>query len=763
MSDGQLGGELSLFETISPKSDNSISGHQKYMTTQAKIPGIKPVAIELKANKIYHWCRCGRSKNQPFCDGSHRGTPFSPLPFSVEKDERYFLCQCKKTKKPPFCDGSHKRITQEEIDASAGLKATWYHVANPDELHESEVRTVQAGQKTIALTYCQGHYAALDNACPHQGGPLGEGTIECHDSQDCWLRCPWHGSDFHPTTGTPPGEFDASVSTYPLEEREDGIYVQIKERMVRQRTVSDVMVETMVNWCVRRVFGRVGHSNLGLADAIREEEDNGHLKFIGIRHEAAAALACSGYAKLSSYPAACLATAGASATNLLTGLWDAKADRTPVLALTGQVNTQTSNPGAFQGIDLADAFSAVSGFSQTVRPNSQHAELMSQALKHAHVHRTVSHLIFPDAVQTIAVDDHEEPSTPDGRLGMLQIIPPDEAIEQALEQIIIADRPVIIVGYGAKQRMVEIITLAERLNSPILTTFKAKGQVPDSHPLATGVLGRSGTPISSWFMNKADLLIVFGASFSHHTGINARKTIIQVDLDRMMLGKAHPVEVPVWAEIGIAAQRFIEEIPHNISTEDPRKEIASRWKIWRQKKQQRAQQNHQGLNPARIFAELAAVCPANAIIAIDVDHNTDSFGQYFECKSQHILMSGYLGTIGFAFPAAMGAWAATEDFSEFNHHPVISISGDDGFSQYLAEFTTAVKYGMNITHILLRNEEQAARQTSRHNPDFSEFANHCGGRGIRIKHAEQLQAGFKRAFDNDGPTLVELICDRELI
>ena len=144
------------------------------------------------------------------------------------------------------------------------------------------------------------------------------------------------------------------------------------------------------------VFGMVGHSNLGLADALRRQETRGRLRYYGIRHEGAAAFACSGYAKLTGKPAACLTIAGPGATNLMTGLWDAKVDRPPVLALTGQVDAQVLGPGAFQEIDLAAAFAPVARFSQTVLHTSKHAELMTLACKNALVERDVAHLIFPD-------------------------------------------------------------------------------------------------------------------------------------------------------------------------------------------------------------------------------------------------------------------------------------------------------------------------------------------------------------------------------
>ncbi len=741
-----------------------------------KIADTKPIAVNLEADKKYHWCSCGRSSNQPFCDGSHQGTEFNPQSFKVEESQEAYLCQCKRTKNPPYCDGSHKQITAEDLDEQLGLHTVWYKVAEPNDMQESEVRTVQAGSKTLALTRFQSQYAALDNACPHQGGPLGEGSIECAEDSECLLRCPWHGWDFHPLTGKSPGGFDDGVATHPIEERDDGIYVQVKERKEHVRTISDVMVETMVNWGVTHVFGMVGHSNLGLADAVRIQETKDNLTYIGIRHEGAAAFACSGYAKLSGKPAACLTIAGPGATNLLTGLWDAKVDRAPVLALTGQVNTQVFGPGAFQEIDLASAFQAVSTFSQTVLPNSNHAELMTLALKHANVERDVAHLIFPDEVQNIPAEEASKSSGPEGRLGNTQIAPAQESVNQAMAQLSAAKRPAIIVGYGARNAMTKVIELAEKLNAPVLTTFKAKGQISDQHPLAAGVLGRSGTPIASWCMNESDLLIVFGASFSNHTGITAKKTIIQVDFDQMALGKFHPVDVPVWGEIGVTASQMIESLPTDIAAVDQRQDLINRWGLWREEKARRESRDREkGINSASIFAALTRQCPDNAVIAVDVGNNTYSFGRYFECKQQSVLMSGYLGSIGFGFSAAMGAWAATQALAEHKGRPVISISGDGGFGQYLAEFTTAVKYDMNITHILLNNselgkiskEQRAGNwevwQTALHNPNFADYAKNCGGYGVRVESVDALDDAIREAIAHEGPALVEVMSDVELI
>jgi len=365
-------------------------------------------------------------------------------------------------------------MTATEADDTG---ATWFKVAELDELAEGRVKTVQAGHRGIALTRCNGVYGALDNHCPHQGGPLGEGSIE-----KGWLRCPWHGYDYRPIDGTPPAGFTDAPEAFPVEVRDDGVYVEIRAQEPHARTASDVMVETMVAWGVTHVFGMVGHSNLGFADAMRRQEDLGNLRFIGIRHEGAASFAASAYAKLTGRPAACFGIAGPGSTNLLTGLYDAKVDRAPVLAISGQVPSKVIGRGAFQDVNLTGAFADVAGFSRTVHAASDHAELMSLALKSAILERQVSHLVLPDEVQVRAVETAPA-SGPSGRVANLEISPPPDAVDQAVALIGGARRPVIVVGHGARFEMAEVLALADELDAPVLTTFKGKGLVSDHHPL----------------------------------------------------------------------------------------------------------------------------------------------------------------------------------------------------------------------------------------------------------------------------------------
>ncbi|NQU52190.1 MAG: Rieske 2Fe-2S domain-containing protein [Bacteroidetes bacterium] len=645
-------------------------------------------------------------------------------------------------------------------------KLVWHKVLHDkNELPEGRVMTVTAGQKQIALSRFKGKICALDNRCPHQGGPLGEGSIE-----NGTLRCPWHGWDYHPCSGKVPG-YDDGVEIYEVKEEDGIVYVGLMEEQPHEPTISDVMMETMVNWGVDTVFGMVGHSNLGVADAMRRLEKAGKLQYYGIRHEGAAAFAASGYAKLTGKPAACFGIAGPGATNMFTGMWDAKVDRVPLLALSGQINTQVLGTGAFQEVDLVKAFQSVATFNHTVQKDSKHAELMTQAIKHAIINRDVSHITFPDEVQFTAKPEKEQAQTSEGRITPFTISPPQEMLENAVGTTIKTKRPVIVVGHGARYSMPGIMNIAEKMNCPVITTFKAKGLIADDHPLGCGVLGRSGTPIASWFMNESDLLIVFGASFSNHTGITPKKPIIQVDFDPMALSKFHKIDVAVWGEIGVTCKLLQQALPEKFVTVDQRPEIALRWKIWKAEKASRLKDtNQRGISSIAVFDAMNRITPANAVIAVDVGNNTYSFGRYFECKNQSILMSGYLGSIGFALPAAMGAWAAVK-----NSRPVWSVSGDGGLGQYLAELTTLVKYNMPIKHILINNSELGkiskeqrtseleVWQTGLQNPNFADFATNCGALGIRVEKREDLEAAMQKIKDHDGPALLDIVCDVSLI
>ncbi|WP_419912279.1 thiamine pyrophosphate-binding protein [Candidatus Poriferisodalis sp.] len=660
------------------------------------------------------------------------------------------------------------------VPALPSGKFAWHRLLGVDELDVGRVTTVTVGHESLCVTRTEAGFGCLANACPHQGGPLGEGSIE-----GGWLRCPWHGYDYSPLDGTPPPPFDDAPPAFRTEIRPDGVYVALPATAERPRTVSDQLVETMTAWGVAWVFGMVGHSNLGFADALRAAEVRGDLQFIGVRHEGAAAFAATAYGKLTGDLAACFAIAGPGSTNLLTGLYDAKMDRAPVLALSGQVPSSVRGRGAFQDTDLSAAFADVSRYSATVQAGSNAAELMNLACKTALVERDVAHLVLPDEVQVVPAPAAERPAgSPQGRTGDRGVSPAVGALEAAAEVLSGSTRPMIIVGHGARSGISDIVALAEAIDAPVATTFKGKGLIADQHRLACGVLGRSGTPIASWFMNESDALLTFGVSFANHTGIASYKPIVQVDFDPMALGRFHAVTVPMLADVGVAARALAGALPSRGNAGTSAAEVAARWDIWRAEKQRRrADDRGSGMNAAEVFEALSRLVPADAVMPVDVGNHAYSFGRYFEPCGQTVLMSGYLGSIGFAFPAAMGCWAATQHAPgpQWAGRPVVSVSGDGGFGQYAMELTTAVKYGMDITHVLLNNgelgkiskEQRAAEfdvwQTSLHNPGFAEFAELCGAMGRQVTASNALDTSLRDALAHPGPALVEVMTDPLLI
>ena len=643
-------------------------------------------------------------------------------------------------------------------DAPPGTR--WHRLV--DLPSEGRVITAVVDGRSVALTRCGDKLGALANHCPHQGGPLGEGSIE-----NGWLRCPWHGYDYNPTTGVPPEGFSDAPEAF--EVREDGAenWVALPEPDERPRSVSDAMVETLTAWGVDAVFGMVGHSNLGFAEALRQAEQRGQLRYIGIRHEGAAAFAASAYGKLTGRPAACFAIAGPGSTNLLTGLYDARLDGAPVLAISGQVPSSVQGKGAFQDLDLSRVFADVAISTVTVHANSDHAELAAEAVKHAIDGRGVAHLVLPDEVQ-------DQPSSapavvPDGRTVRRRGVPDADSVAEAAALMRTARRPVLIVGQGAREARAAVTDLAERLGAPVLTTFRAKGLVADSHPLGAGVLGRSGTPVASWLMNEADLLVVVGASFANHTGIATYKPIVQIDDNPSIVGRWSAVRVGLLGDAQ-AAIRAVADSLGVVAAVDQRPDVAARWKLWRDEKRRRAEDDRgRGIASAAVFDSLTRHCPPDAVISVDVGNHAYSFGRYFESAGQPVLMSGYLGSIGFGYPAAMGAWAADPS------RPVVAVTGDGGFGQYVAEMTTAVKYGIPIKHVLLDNgslgkisKEQLAGdlpvwQTSLVNPDFAVYADSCGATGISVRHTADVDDGMQQLFSSDGPALLHLHCDSELV
>jgi len=531
------------------------------------------------------------------------------------------------------------------------------------------------------------------------------------------------------------------------------------ENIRSEQTVAEAIIEELARWGVGVVFGIPGTSSLGVIDAVRK---NPKIRFFQVRHEENAALAASAYHKLTDRVAACVTIAGPGATNLATGLYDAKEDRASVISLNGQVEAQYAGPGGFQEIDQDAFFRPVTVYNNTVHEKTMAVRLVDAAMRHAIVHRGVAQLSIPNDIQKERLDPVCCPA--EGMPPSHEIAPSDAEIDRAAGVVNRSKKPVIIAGWGARDAVPAVREIAERIGAPVLTTFRAKGMVPEGDPWHLGILGSVGSVHTRRQAEEADLLLAFGVGFSKQTNIPGGKPLVQVDLDPIKLGR-HPETVSLWGDCGLVLPRLLRRLDRR--DDAVRKEAVARDKAaWRAQIDREADPGAVPLRPPFIMQVLSETLPDDAVITVDVGENGWWFGRNFRMRpGQKFVMSGYLATMGFALPAAIAAKIAYPD------RPTVCITGDGGFSMAMAEFLTAVKYDLPMTVVVLNNHELGMIRveqrvenypnfgTDLHNPDFAAYARACGGDGFRVGTPAELAPAILNALESGRPAIVDVETD----
>jgi thiamine pyrophosphate-dependent acetolactate synthase large subunit-like protein/rubredoxin len=540
------------------------------------------------------------------------------------------------------------------------------------------------------------------------------------------------------------------------------VFVMLAEKVEEKRrgtTVADVLVEQIAAWGVKYVMGIPGTSILGVVDAIRK---NAKLTYIQVRHEQTAAFMASAYGKLTGGIAVCLGVSGPGATNLATGLYDANLDHSPVLALTGMVERQLIGPGSLQEIDQYSFFQPICVFDKILMSVEQTTMLVTLAIKHALVRRGVSHIGIPRDVQTLP---HETQILPfEGRMPNMAFSQSDTLVYEAAQAIDQSKRPVIIAGFGAVGQGDRLLALAEKISAPIVSTFRSKGVVDEGNRLYVGSHGSIGSTAAAELVMKSDLLIVIGSSFSDLTMIPEKRTI-QIDMDPMMIAKRHPVEIGL---VGNSAELIpmLTEYVQEKKDGNYLNEIKRLKKGWIDMLQKEVDPKQKPLRPPYIMKVLNEKIDKNATISLDVGENCWWFGRNFWMSGeQKMVMSGYLGSMGFGFPSAMAAALAYPD------RQAVCITGDGGFSMVMGDFLTAVKYRMPVKVFLLNNgqlgmimQEQRVEgyqnwQTELHNCDFAAYARNCGGFGVKVAEPGELPSAVDEALSSEKPSLVDIDTD----
>jgi len=531
------------------------------------------------------------------------------------------------------------------------------------------------------------------------------------------------------------------------------------EKPAEQKNVSDVIIEQMAEWGIKFVFGIPGTSSLGLVDAIRK---NNKLKYVQVRHEQTAAFMASAYGKLTGHIAACLTIAGPGATNLATGLYDAKLDHSPVLALTGLVKRQLIGPGSFQEIDQHSFFEPICVFNHTLMSEDQTTTLITLAIKHALVDRGVSHISVPNDIQKLKCNATILPM--EGRIPNNNITQCEHLIRQAASVIDEARRPVIISGFGVLSQGEKLLRLAQKISSPIVTTFRGKGVIDEDNELCVGSHGTIGSTAAARIVRESDLLIVIGSSFSDMTKIHEKKTV-QIDINPMMIAKKYPVGVGLWGNSSEILSQLTKAVSRK-RNEEYLAEIVELKKEWIGVLSQEADSSRVPIRPQYIIKVLNEKIDSNAVISLDVGENGWWFGRNFLMKrTQKMVMSGYLASMGTGLPGALAAQLA------YPEKQVVCITGDCGFSMVMEDFLTAVKYELPVKVFLFNNrqlgmimQEQKVEnypnwQTDLYNCDFADYAKNCGGIGISVRDPEELEGAVEEALSLEKPVIVDINTD----
>ncbi|HWQ66844.1 MAG TPA: thiamine pyrophosphate-dependent enzyme [Methanospirillum sp.] len=525
-------------------------------------------------------------------------------------------------------------------------------------------------------------------------------------------------------------------------------------------TVSDILIAELAAWGVTEFFGVPGTSSLGIIDAIRK---NPGVRFTLFRHEENAAMAASAYNKLTGKLAACVTIAGPGATNLATGLYDAKEDHASVISLNGQVEMQYAGPGGFQEIDQDAFFRPITVYNNTISDPKMAVQILTTALRYAIIRSGVAQISVPNDIQKMELDTPF--CTPHGCVPSLKIVPDDDLLLRAAAMLDTADRPVILAGWGSYCYADLVHSFAKAIDAPVLSTFRAKGILPDGHPMYAGILGTVGAPDAYTMVLDSDLLITLGVGFSKMTRVPDTVPILQVDRDPIKLGRGDR-SLPIYGDVGEVISRLTSRVRRRgMMTAQSR--VRKVMNPWNEVREAESDPKATPIRPPFIMKVLSDLIPEEAIISIDVGENGWWFGRNFRMKKQRFVMSGYLATMGFGLPGAIAAKIASPD------KDVVCICGDGGFAMAMSDFVTAVKYKLPMVVVILNNHElgmiRVEQQVEKYpnfataldNPDFAAYAKACGGEGKRVDYPDDISRAFRWAMQQNCPVILDINTDPE--
>jgi pyruvate dehydrogenase (quinone) len=535
-------------------------------------------------------------------------------------------------------------------------------------------------------------------------------------------------------------------------------------------TTADLLVDRLCDWGVEVVFGLPGDGINGLMEALRQRQE--HVRFVQVRHEESAALMACGYAKFTGRLGVCLATSGPGGIHLLNGLYDAKLDGQPVLAITGLPFHDLIGTFTQQDVALDRLFTDVAKYSERVMGPTHVESVTDLACRTALAYRGVAHLAVPVDVQEMSVDAKRSKRniahhTSDVFARGAQL-PAEPDLRRAAELLDAGERVAILAGRGALGAGHELEAAAERLGAPIVKALLGRAAVPDDSPYTTGTVGLLGTRPSQEALEGCDTLLMVGTSFPYIEFLPkpGQARAVQIELDPARIGLRYPVEVGLVGDSRRILQTLVPLLRRHTERAYLEKAQAG-MRDWTLLMEERATRPDKPMKPQVLARALGLRLRDDAIVACDSGTIATWWARHIPVRrGQMHSLSGTLATMANGLPYAIAAQVAHPD------RQVVAFVGDGGFSMLMAEFATCVKYGLPVKVVVVKNNSLAMIKWEQMvflgNPeygcelqpiDFAAFARACGGTGFTIEDPEACGAVLDEALATPGPVIVEGVVD----
>jgi len=534
---------------------------------------------------------------------------------------------------------------------------------------------------------------------------------------------------------------------------------------------SDVLTETLIDWGVEVVFGLPGDGINGIMEALRTHQDR--IRFVQVRHEESAAFMACAYAKFTGRLGVCLATSGPGGIHLLNGLYDAKLDSQPVLALTGLQFHDLIGTYTQQDVALDKLFVDVATYNERIMGPTHVENVVDLACRTAIAYRTVSHITFPVDLQEQEVKKRQRSkrniphhTSRAEAEGAMLADPAD--LDKAAEILNKGKRVAILAGRGAIGAGDELEQLAEMLGAPIVKPLLGKAAVPDDSPYTTGGIGLLGTRPSQDVMENCDTLLMVGTSFPYIEFLPkpGQARGVQIELDPRRIGLRFPVEVGLVGD----SRRVLRELMPRLSPRADKtflKEAQAGMQDWREAMEKRSSHMDMPMKPQVIAHELGRRLRSDAIVSCDSGTITTWWARHIPAKKgQMHSVSGNLASMACGLPYAIAAQIA------YPERQCIAFVGDGGFSMLMAEFVTAVKYQLPIKVVVVKNNTLGQIKWEQMvflgNPeygvdlqpiDFAAVAHACGGAGFSVEDPRQCGVVVEEFLNAPGPALLEATVD----